>query len=137
MVVVLVGAEVGEVGVGGRVGYGGNGSHGKWHTPDGFQFGGGSGIWSRGDGVGGGGGGRRSADARSLPKLAKKKVSSARRVWGTMSMGSESAVKGAVERICGISSIHVRRKISINSRGGRCWWFVLHDDEGVLCSLES
>ena len=25
----------------------------------------------------------------------------------------------------------------INSRGGRRWWFVLHDDEGVLCSLES
>ena len=46
-------------------------------------------------------------------------------------------MKGAIERICGISSIRVRRKTSINSRGGRRWWFMLHDDEGVLCSLES
>ena len=46
----------------------------------------------------------------SPPKLAKKKVSGARRVWGTMSMCSESAVNGAIERICGISSICVRRK---------------------------
>ena len=36
-----------------------------------------------------------------------------------------------------ISSIHVRRKTSINSRGGRRQWFMLHDDEGVLCSLEN
>ena len=88
----------GSRGMGGRVGYGGQG---KWHTPDGFRFGSGSGSGSCGDGVGGGGGGSRSADARSPPKLAKK-VSGARRVWGTMSMCSESAVKGAIERICGI-----------------------------------
>ena len=54
-----------------------------------------------------------------------------------MSMHSESAVKCAIERICGISSIRVRRKTSINSRGGRRWWFMLHDDEGALCTLES
>ena len=120
----------GSRGRGGRVGYGGNGSQGKWHTPDGLRFGGGSGSGSCGDGVGGGGGGSRSADGTlqnlqsrsdlqkqnqipatgSPPKLAKKKVSGARRVWGTMSMCSESAVNGAIERICGISSIRVRRK---------------------------
>ena len=40
-----------------------------------------------------------------------------------------SVMKSAIDKCCGIKSVRVRRT-------GRCWWFVLHDKENVLCSLE-
>ena len=47
-----------------------------------------------------------------------------------------NVVKSVIEKLCGISTIHVRRKTSTNARGTTCWWFVLHDEESVLCSLD-
>ena len=43
-----------------------------------------------------------------MSKCAKEKVVGARRVWGSMSICTASVVKGAIERFCGISTVHVR-----------------------------
>ena len=47
-----------------------------------------------------------------------------------------NVVESVIEMLCGISTIHVRRKTSTNARGTKRWWFVLHDEESVLCSLD-
>ena len=64
------------------------------------------------------------------PDGMKERVKGARRVWGTMSVCTASVMKSAIDKCYGIKSVRVRRKMS-----GRCWWFVLHGKEDVLCSL--
>ena len=71
-------------------------------------------------------------------QTGKEKVKGARRVWGTMSLCSVNVIKSVIEKLCGIlSTIHVRRKTNTDARGTTRWWFVLHDEESVLCSLDS
>ena len=78
---------------------------------------------------------RTERDDKPILNGRKMKVTGARRVWGTLSVCTSAVVKSVIERCCGIKSIRVRRKTSV--RGGQHWWFVLHDHENVLCSLEA
>ena len=53
----------------------------------------------------------------------KDKVIGARRVWGTTSLCTVSAVRSAINKFCGISTIHVRRKTST------IYYIIVSDDE--------
>ena len=66
----------------------------------------------------------------------KEKVLGARRVWGTLSICSCSAVQNVIKRFCSIESIRVKRKHKIMVNGREQWCFVLHEDESILCTLE-
>ena len=59
-----------------------------------------------------------------------EEVVGARHVWGTLSICSSGAVQSAIKKFCGIESIRFEK---IMSNGYHQWWFVLHDDEIVLC----
>ena len=67
----------------------------------------------------------------------REKVVGARRVWGTLSMCSAGVVQGAIKRFCGIESMLVKRKTKDMSNGKHKWWSVLHDDEAILCDLDT
>ena len=67
----------------------------------------------------------------------KVKVLGVRRVWGTMSICTTGTVQGVIRRICGVSSVHVKRKSRVSPRGKQQWWFVLHDEESTLSDLEN
>ena len=54
-----------------------------------------------------------------------------------LSMCSAGVVQGAIKRFCGIESILVKRKTKDMSNGKHKWWFVLHDDEAILCDLDA
>ena len=56
-------------------------------------------------------------------------------MWGTLSLCSSGAVQNAIKRICGITSIRVKRKEKELAGGKKQWWFVIHDDEDILCAL--
>ena len=63
----------------------------------------------------------------------KVKVLGARRVWGTMSMCTTGTVQGVIRRICGLSSVRVKRKSRVSPSGKQQWWF---DEESTLSALE-
>ena len=71
-------------------------------------------------------------------QAAKVRVSGARRVWGTHWSCTAKAVNSAISKLCGITPNTVKRKI-VKSTSGKTtrWWFVIHDTEEVLTSLES
>ena len=52
-------------------------------------------------------------------------------------MCSSGAVQNAIKRICGITSIRVKRKEKELAGGKKQWWFVIHDDEDTLCALDA
>ena len=79
----------------------------------------------------------RTTSELPTKSISKEKVLGARRVWGTMSICTTSAVQNAIKRFCGIDSVQVKRKHKIRSNGSNQWWFVLHDNEATLCVLES
>ena len=54
-----------------------------------------------------------------------------------LSMCSAGVVQGTTTRFCGIESILVKRKTKDMSNGKHKWWFVLHDDEAILCDLDA
>ena len=65
------------------------------------------------------------------------KVDGVRRVWGTLSMCTSGAVSSAIRRFCSIDTIRVKRKSKEIRDGKHQWWFVLHDDEATLCTLDA
>ena len=83
--------------------------------------------------------GARTSSEFSNKAGIKEKVLGARRVWGTLSICSASAVQNVIKRFCGIESIRVKRnhKIMIMVNGREQWWFVLHDDESIPCTREN
>ena len=78
-----------------------------------------------------------SANCSQSGSHARCKVDGARRVWGTLSLCSSGAVQNAIKRICGITSIRVKRKEKELAGGKKQWWFVIHDDEDILCALDA
>lgn len=81
--------------------------------------------------------------ARSGPRAeqiqkAKQRVSGARRIWGTHWSCTAKAVNSAIAKLCGITPNSVKRKFIKNTAGKTTrWWFVIHDTEEVLTSLEN
>ena len=72
------------------------------------------------------------------PVNSWKRVSGARKVWGTLKTCSVATVKSAISRFCNNSTVKIKRKFKANGAGGQShWWFVLHDTEEALVSLES
>ena len=67
----------------------------------------------------------------------KEKVEGARRVWGTFSMCTASAIHNTIKKLCGIDSVRVKRKTKELSNGKMCWWFVLHDEEAKLQAIDA
>ena len=66
------------------------------------------------------------------------RVSGARRVWGTHWSCTPKAVNSAITKLCGVTPKSVKRKFVKNGTGKTTkWWFVIHDSEEVLTSLES
>ena len=83
------------------------------------------------DGVGGQG--AVEEDVNCGRASEKVMVLGARRVWGTMSMCTTGTVQGVIERICGLSSVRVKRKSRVSPSGKQQWWF---DEESTLSALE-
>ena len=83
------------------------------------------------DGVGGQG--AVEEDVNCGRASEKVMVLGARRVWGTMSMCTTGTVQGVIERICGLSSVRVKRKSRVSPSGKQQRWF---DEESTLSALE-
>ena len=131
-------------GVSGSRGHGGGGRRGG--RSGGGKTGGSSGGYGVGRRLGMGNGSGESSDGGSQGAedvngdrpsgLTTVKVVGARRVWGTMSMCTTSTVQNVIRRVCGLSSVRVRRKTRMSPSGKQKWWFVLHDEEPTLHVLE-
>ena len=68
----------------------------------------------------------------------KVKVDGARRVWGTLRNCTTKAVSTTISKLCGISPAKVKRKFKKNDTGRLVrWWYVIHDSEEVLSSLDT
>ena len=68
------------------------------------------------------------------------KVDGARKIWGMLKSCTTASVKFAIFRICKNTTVKVKRKYKTDSRTTGVqsrWWFVLHDSEEALTSLES
>ena len=82
------------------------------------------------DGVGGQG--AVGEDVNCGRASEKVTVLGVHRVWGTMSMCTTGTVQGVIERICGLSSVRVKRKSRVSPSGKQQWWF---DEESTLSAL--
>ena len=88
----------------------------------------------------------RKSTARLDETAVKKptawvKVSGARKVWSTIKSCTVTSVKSAISRVCKNDTVKVKRKVKNNpgdSNGARSsrWWFILHDTEEALVTLE-
>ena len=108
-------------------------------------------IRARGRGTGRGGrGGRVIAGRRTLHSndtsahsskssepCHKNKAEGARRVWGTFSVCTASAMQNTIKKLCGIDSVRVKRKTKELANGKMYWWFVLHDEEVKLQAIDA
>ena len=68
------------------------------------------------------------------------KVAGARKVWGTLKSCTAASVKSAITRVCKNNTLKIKRKNkTVGSAHGiqTQWWYVLHDSEEALVSLES
>ena len=65
------------------------------------------------------------------------KVDRARKIWGILKSCTVASVKSAISRICKNSTVKVKRKVKTVSGVQTRWWFILHDSEEALVSLES
>ena len=69
--------------------------------------------------------------------LQETEVEGAPRVWGTMRSTSSSLLKSALTKFSPSATLTVKRKTVQSSTGTeKWWWFVLHDSEEALKSLE-
>ena len=81
---------------------------------------------------------RRAQSSNVRKNVAKVKVAGARRVWGTHWSSSPKAVTNTIRKFCGVTPDRVRRKCIKNDSGRVTrWWFVIHDSEEVLISIDS
>ena len=85
---------------------------------------------------------QRSSNSRSNNQNQPKKppgnwikVDGARKIWGTLRSCTAASVKSAISRVCKNDTVKVKRKFKTGVQTR--WWFVLHDSEAVLASLES
>ena len=77
---------------------------------------------------------------RRPPESGKVVVEGARRLWGTHSETSPTAVRKAIARLCreyDSSRLRIRRKTKIHENNRMSWWFVLRDSEERLKELEN
>ena len=68
------------------------------------------------------------------------KVAGARKVWGKFKSCTAASVKSAITRVYKSNTLKVKRKNkTVGSAQGiqTRWWFILHDSEEALVSLES
>lgn len=74
------------------------------------------------------------------PAAAWVKVDGARKVWGTLKSSTTASVKSAISRVCNNNTVKVKRKFKVGSGTQETqarWWYVLHDSEEALVSLET
>ena len=82
----------------------------------------------------------RESHPRSSEPVAKVVVEGARRLWGTRSETSSTAVRKAISSLCrgyNCSHLRIRRKTKVLANNRLSWWFVLHDSEESLKELEN
>ena len=61
----------------------------------------------------------------------------ARRIWNTHIHATVKTIDNAISRYCKVGGLKIKRKTRTNpSTGKLTWWFVVHDEEAVLCELE-
>ena len=63
------------------------------------------------------------------------RVDRARKIWGTLKSCTVASVKSAISRVCKNDTVNVKRKLKTGAQTR--WWYVLHDSEEALASLES
>ena len=86
-------------------------------------------------------GNHRATPSNSRGNQTKKtpsnwiKVNGARKIWGTLKSCTVASVKSAISRVCNNDTVNVKRKLKTGEQTR--WWFVLHDSEEALTSLES
>ena len=62
----------------------------------------------------------------------------ARRVWGAFSHCTLTAIQNAIAKLTSIKGkLNVKRKTKVSTNNKSVWWFVIHGQESILCTLDA
>ena len=76
---------------------------------------------------------------RKQPSTAGRvPVDGARRVWGAFSHCTPTAIQNAIAKLTSIKGkLNVKRKTKVSTNNKSVWWFVIHGQESILCTLDA